>query len=67
MAIWLQKHLFRTINNAFELNRRIVFVMRLLGAAREGINLFCNMMDVCNILTKSSSQFYTTLQNQSQI
>ncbi|XP_015177660.1 PREDICTED: uncharacterized protein LOC107067025 [Polistes dominula] len=42
------------INGGFEINRRIVFVMRLLGVAREGINLFCNMMDICNGLTESS-------------
>ncbi|KYN18944.1 hypothetical protein ALC57_08731 [Trachymyrmex cornetzi] len=29
------------INKAFEINRRIVFVFRLPGIAREGINLFC--------------------------
>lgn len=34
------------INNSFEINRRIVFVMRLLGVARKGINIFCGMMDL---------------------
>ncbi|CAD6216153.1 GSCOCG00004372001-RA-CDS, partial [Cotesia congregata] len=28
--------------------------MRLLGVAREGINLFCNMMDICNGLSEST-------------
>ncbi|CAG5084288.1 Protein of unknown function [Cotesia congregata] len=42
------------INNGYEVNRRIVFVMRLLGVAREGINLFCNMMDICNGLSEST-------------
>lgn len=34
------------IRNAYEINRRIMFVMRLLGVAREGINLFCGFMDL---------------------
>ena len=34
------------IHNGFEINRRIVFIMRLLGIAREGINVFCNLMDM---------------------
>ena len=34
------------INNSFEINRRIVFVMHLLGVARKGINIFCGMMDL---------------------
>lgn len=42
------------INNGFEINRRIVFVMRLLGVAREGINIFCNLMDLCTGLSKHS-------------
>lgn len=42
------------INNGFEVNRRIVFVMRLFDVARERINLFCNMMDICNGISDSS-------------
>ncbi|KOC59659.1 hypothetical protein WH47_11089 [Habropoda laboriosa] len=34
------------IQNAYEINRRIVFVMRLLGVGREGLNLFCRLMDI---------------------
>lgn len=34
------------VNNSFEINRRIVFVMRLLGVTRKGINIFCGMMDL---------------------
>lgn len=34
------------INTGFEINRRIVFVMRLLGIGRQGLNLFCNYMDI---------------------
>lgn len=40
------------INNGFEINRKLVFVMRLLGVAREGINIFCNLMDLCTGLSK---------------
>jgi len=36
------------VNTGYEINRRIVLVMRLLGVARDGINLFCNFMDMCN-------------------
>ncbi|XP_071652727.1 uncharacterized protein [Temnothorax longispinosus] len=35
------------INSAFEINRRIIFVMGLLGVCKEGINLFCGLMDMC--------------------
>lgn len=34
------------IGNAYEINRRIVFVMRLLGVGIHGLNLFCGMMDL---------------------
>ncbi|CAH2100864.1 unnamed protein product [Euphydryas editha] len=49
------------INNGFEVNRRIVFTMRLLGVAREGINLFCNMMDICNGISESTYNAVTSL------
>jgi len=42
------------INTGYEMNRRIVFVMRLLGLGRGGINLFCNLMDICNGLNEST-------------
>jgi hypothetical protein len=42
------------VNTGYEVNRRIVFVMRLLGIGRQGINLFCNLMDICDGLTESS-------------
>lgn len=42
------------INNGFEVNRRIVLVMRLLGVAREGINIFCNFMDMCDGLSETA-------------
>lgn len=35
-----------TIGNAFQINRRIVFVMRLLGIGFNGIKLFCGLMDI---------------------
>ncbi|XP_053995806.1 uncharacterized protein LOC128885665 [Hylaeus anthracinus] len=34
------------INTGYEINRRIVFVMRLLGISREGINIFSGLMDM---------------------
>ena len=42
------------INTGYELNRRIVFVMRLFGVSREGINLFCGLMDISQGLAKST-------------
>ncbi|KYN18878.1 hypothetical protein ALC57_08808 [Trachymyrmex cornetzi] len=42
------------IHTGYEMNRRIVFIMRLLGIAREGINIFCNLMDMCTGLSQSS-------------
>ena len=37
-----------SINTGYEINRRIVFFMRFLGVNREGLNLFCNYMDIFN-------------------
>jgi len=34
------------IHTGYEINRRIVLVMRLLGIGREGINIFCGLMDI---------------------
>ena len=42
------------IHTGFEINRRIVFVMRLLGVGREGVNVFCALMDISNGLAKST-------------
>ncbi|XP_076545772.1 uncharacterized protein LOC143305567 [Osmia lignaria lignaria] len=49
------------INKAFEINRRIVVVMRLLGVGREGINIFCSMMDICQGLAINT--YYSCLEN----
>ncbi|XP_026471717.1 uncharacterized protein LOC113375996, partial [Ctenocephalides felis] len=46
------------IGNAFEVNRRFVFAMRLLGAGQEGVNLFCSFMDMCSGVANST---YTAL------
>jgi len=34
------------IKNAYEVNRRFTFIMRLLGVGHAGINLFCSLMDI---------------------
>lgn len=34
------------INNGFEINRQIILIMRLFGIGREGINIFCGLMDL---------------------
>lgn len=49
------------INNGYEINRRIVFVMRLLGISREGINLFCSLMDLGKGISRNA--YYTILQH----
>ncbi|CAD7089200.1 unnamed protein product [Hermetia illucens] len=56
---------FTTINscpkvrNAFEVNRHLTFVMRLLGVGLSGINIFCAMMDLGPGLSKSG--YYSIL------
>lgn len=42
------------IHNSFEINRKVVFAMRLLGVAREGINIFYGIMDLGQELSKKS-------------
>ena len=37
-----------------KINRRVVFVMRILGVAREGLNIFCNLMDISAGLSQSA-------------
>ena len=39
---------------AYEVNRRIVFVMRLLGVTHEGLNLFSGLMDIGKGISKSA-------------
>lgn len=34
------------IDQAYDVNRRIVFVMRMLGIGQQGLNLFCGLMDM---------------------
>ncbi|EFN71671.1 hypothetical protein EAG_00212, partial [Camponotus floridanus] len=40
------------INNAYEINRRIVFAMRIIGVGYEGIRKFCGIMDLPKIFNK---------------
>lgn len=42
------------INSGYEINRRIIFTMRLLGIGREGINIFCGLMDICQGISLST-------------
>lgn len=49
------------IQNVCEINRRFVFVMRLLGIGHEGVNLFCSLMDICRGIDNST--YYTLLEN----
>lgn len=46
---------------SFEINRRIVFVMRLLGIGVNRLNMFCAMMDICSGLSKSA--YYAAVKN----
>jgi len=36
----------RMINNAYEINRRFVYVMRLIGVGLQSINVFCGYMEL---------------------
>lgn len=49
------------INKAYEINRRIVFVLRLLGVRREGLNLFCSLMDISQGI--AANTYYACLEN----
>ncbi|XP_026828856.1 uncharacterized protein LOC113562728, partial [Ooceraea biroi] len=49
------------INNAYEINRRIVFVLRICGVGREGLNLFCSLMDICQGI--AANTYYACLEN----
>lgn len=40
-------------NKIFEVNRKLVFVMRLLGVGFSGINLFCSMMDLSSLFSQN--------------
>ncbi|KAG8228179.1 hypothetical protein J437_LFUL014414 [Ladona fulva] len=42
------------INTGYEINCRMVFVMWLPGIGREGMNLFCGLMDIGQGLSKDS-------------
>lgn len=42
------------ILNAFDINRRLVFAMRLLGVGREGIKIFCGIMDLGHGLSRTA-------------
>lgn len=46
---------------AWEVNRKFVFVMRLLGVGIQGINMFCGMMDICSGF--SNSGFYGIMEH----
>lgn len=50
-------------NKSYEINRKMVFIMRLLGVGFNGLNLFCGMMDLCSGF--SNKMFYNILNNMS--
>lgn len=49
------------IQNAFEINRRIIFAMRLLGIGKKGLDLFCGIMDIGQGIAWST--YYNCLEN----
>ena len=49
------------IQHAFEINRRIVCVMRLLGIGNGGLNLFCGLMDLAREF--HSNAYYAAVGN----
>ena len=42
------------LGTGYEINRRVVFVMRILDVAHEGLNIFCNLMDISVGLSQSA-------------
>ncbi|XP_076673163.1 uncharacterized protein LOC143371637 [Andrena cerasifolii] len=44
---------------SYEINRRIILVLRMLGVGKEGLNTFCGLMDICQGI--SSTLYYTSL------
>ena len=42
------------VNTGYEINRRIVLVLRLLGLGLQSINLFCNFMDIGSGMSKKT-------------
>lgn len=44
------------IGNAFEINRRFVYIMRLIGVGLQGINIFCGLMDMGHFNSKTYYQ-----------
>ena len=45
---------YTMINNGFEINRRLVFVFRLLGVGLHGQNLFCELLELGTGLNRTS-------------
>lgn len=47
------------IGKSYEINRRFIFVMRILGLGLAGCKKFCGLMDIsCYFLNKSTYDFY---------
>nr|XP_012143883.1 PREDICTED: uncharacterized protein LOC105662864 [Megachile rotundata] len=47
------------IGKSYEVNRRFIFVMRILGLGLAGCKKFCGLMDIsCSFLNKSTYDFY---------
>lgn len=44
----------KLIKTGYEINRRIVFVMRLLGVGRNSLDLFCSLMDMTSSFSKTT-------------
>lgn len=44
----------KLINKSFNVNWKIMFVMRLLGVGCSRINLFCSLMDICGGLSRDA-------------
>jgi len=42
------------VHNGFDINKRVVLAMRLLGVARAGLNIFCGIMDLGRGLSQRS-------------
>ena len=49
------------VDKSFEINRRMVFVMQLLGVGVNGLHLFCSLMDLTSNFSKTT--YYRVLEN----
>ena len=53
-----QFHIFLRVKNSYGINRKIVFVMRLLSVAKEGIKIVSDLMDLGKVIRKNPCEIF---------